>query len=101
MSAERAPRKRKVRAALPVDPRSQWEQKVVLRPGEWLRLVSRQTDGSLGQNEVEHYEVRDGSGTVVGTVTLSLRTSLKPPCPTSYRLEQLDLTGNMVVDSRW
>jgi hypothetical protein len=73
----------------------------VLRPGETVRQSQGTSTGTLGQNDVETYDVIDAQRQVTGTATYSAATSLTPPFRTRHSLVQKDIGGNVVVESRW
>jgi hypothetical protein len=77
-----------------------WREKLKLNPGESFREASSRAKGSLGQKEIDNYDVIDSAGKVVGSVTYTEETSIKAPFKTSYGLVQRAASGSTLVDER-
>ena len=91
------PRKHPVPASRP----SSWQDRLVLNHGESVRLTKRITTGNLLQDDVEHYDVVDAQGQVVGAVVHEANTSLWPPCITHHWLVQTGRNGKVIVEEWW
>jgi hypothetical protein len=104
MSSEQPPKKKRGRPRKnpTADPQpDRWQDRVLLAHGQSLGPVNRLTTGTLGQRDVESYDVLDALGQIVGKVLLSASTSLKPPHKMSCSMVQTDTAGSVIVKHVW
>jgi len=78
-----------------------WRTRLKLQPGETTRLIKHRDKGSLGQREVELWEIYDDHGQATGTVEFTEAISLKPPFEKTYALRHQDPAGNLIFADNW
>lgn len=77
-----------------------WKDKVKLEEGQRLRFRGSVAKGSLGQREVDRYDVVNAADEIVGQVTHTVHTNLKHPFKQTYQVSQTDADGVAIVDER-
>lgn len=78
-----------------------WRKKIILKPDQVVEHRKSYSKGTLGQDDIEQYDVINSDGKKSGTVSFTECTSLKAPFSKSYHLVQLDAGGKSIVDTRW
>ncbi|PXW84921.1 hypothetical protein C8R34_12310 [Nitrosomonas sp. Nm84] len=76
------------------------ETKLRLNPGEILKLTDHRNKGSLAETDIDFYAIVNESGTGVGSVEHTNRTSING-LKRSQHVIQRDNTGNVIVEERW
>ncbi|MCO7223221.1 hypothetical protein [Pleionea sp. CnH1-48] len=79
-----------------------WRERLKnLNDGDQLIHVSHRLKGSLGQTDIDHYEIINGTGDVVGYVKLEDHTDIKAPHTQSITLTQKNENGEEVHHETW
>lgn len=75
--------------------------KAKLNPGETLKRLSTRASGTMGQREVEYFEVVGFDGAMVGEMIFEKDTSIKKPFKTTYMLIRKSLDGSIEMKVVW
>lgn len=73
-----------------------FQDRLQLNEGDSLRENGSRTKGTMGQTEIDYYDVIDAAGTKVGEVTYEDHTNLKG-FKRTVTIEQRDVAGAVVV----
>ena len=75
-------------------------EKIKLEIGEFLSIESRKTKGPLAETDIATYSIINTNGDKVGSVVHTEHTSIKG-LNNTQRVEQRDINGVLVLDTRW
>lgn len=78
----------------------EWEDKLILNPGEVLVEESHRMKGSLQETDIYTYSIQNAAGENVGSVVRTDHTAIRGFARTQS-VEQRDSTGTVIVDLRW
>lgn len=79
---------------------SDWRDKVVLNPGESLRIDNSRYVGFMQETDVYDCTIIDANGVVVGKVKATDRTAVRGFRRT-LSVQQTNAVGQTVVDESW
>ena len=77
-----------------------WKDKVILNPGESLRIDNSRCEGFMQETDVYDCSVIDANGMVVGKVKATDHTAVRGFRRT-LSVQQTNASGQTVVDERW
>lgn len=79
---------------------SDWQDKVVLNPGESLRIDGSRSEGFMEETDVYECSVIDANGTVVGRVKATDHTAVRG-FKRTLSVKQTNAAGQIVVNENW
>ena len=77
-----------------------WEEAVVLRPGEHIVVVDRKTKGTLQETDIIFAEVHDRDGNTTSRIKATDHTAIKG-FEQTVSVEQVSSDGKVLVDKTW
>lgn len=77
-----------------------WNSKVILRPGETLRLDKSSSHGFMSEEDINEHSIIDAEGKIVGRVVHTDHTAVKGFRRTQTVI-QTDEKGKVSVDEQW
>ena len=77
-----------------------WRDKVILGPGESLRVDNSRCDGFMQETDVYNCSIIDANGVVTGTVRATDHTAVKGFRRT-LSIKQTDGSGNIIFEDTW
>lgn len=77
-----------------------WHDKVVLNPGETLRVDSSRSEGFMQETDIDECSVLNAAGDVVGKVKATDHTAVRG-FKRTLSVKQTSTSGQVVVDETW
>lgn len=74
--------------------------KIILKDGEKLKLISNKSKGHMGQTEITTYSVVDEGGNIVGSVVHTDAFQINGLRHRNHVIQK-DSSGNVLVDLNW